>query len=142
MDPVEPFELAFHNLQVVATIEEKVDVGAGKMIKQPAEKVILNKCSGIFEPMTFNAIVGPSGCGKTTMLNLLSGRLLSTNLSLSGELLVNAERVYDINKFGQCIGYVMQEDLLLPTFSPRESFKFIADLRLPEVSSEDKYQRV
>lgn len=70
-------------------IEEKVDLGGGKSVKQPAEKLILNNCSGIFAPNTFNAIVGPSGCGKTTMLNLLSGRLLSTNLILDGKIYVN-----------------------------------------------------
>jgi ABC-type multidrug transport system ATPase subunit len=29
------------------------------------------------------------------------------------------------------VGYVMQEDLILPTFTPRETFKFITDMRLP-----------
>lgn len=108
LDTVQPFELKYENLNVTATIEEKIDIGGGKTITQPAEKVILNKCSGIFSPHTFNAIVGPSGCGKTTMLNLLSGRLLSTNLVLDGKIFVNGERVYNINQFGEYIGYVMQ----------------------------------
>lgn len=42
------------------------------------------------------------------MLNLLSGRLLSTNLVLDGKIFVNGERVYNINQFGEYIGYVMQ----------------------------------
>lgn len=36
------------------------------------------------------------------------------------------------------IGYVMQEDLLLPTFTPKETFRFIADMRLPNKTSEEK----
>jgi ABC-type multidrug transport system ATPase subunit len=32
------------------------------------------------------------------------------------------------------VGYVMQEDLMLPTFTPRETFKFIADMRMPDKS--------
>lgn len=51
----------------------------------------------MFSPNTFTAIVGPSGCGKTTLLNLLSGRLLSKNLTLSGNIEVNSYKVHDIN---------------------------------------------
>lgn len=36
------------------------------------------------------------------------------------------------------IGYVMQEDLMLPTFTPRETFRFIVDMRLPLKSEEQK----
>ena len=64
------------------------------------DKKIISDCSGIFSPNTFTAIVGPSGCGKTTLLNLLSGRLLSTNLKLSGQLFVNSKQVYDVNQHG------------------------------------------
>jgi ABC-type uncharacterized transport system YnjBCD ATPase subunit len=73
----------------------------------------------MFSPYTFTAIVGPSGCGKTTLLSLLSARLLANNLQLSGSLFVNQKQVYDINVYGDKIGYVMQEDLLFPTFTPR-----------------------
>ena len=48
LDTVQPFELKYENLNVTATVEEKVDIGGGKSIKQPAQKTILNKCSGIF----------------------------------------------------------------------------------------------
>lgn len=80
--------------------------------------------------------MGPSGCGKTTLLNLLSARLLSNNLTLSGEIFVNQRQVYDINVYGDRIGYVMQEDLLFPTFTPRECFTFIANMRLINLSEE------
>jgi ABC-type Fe3+/spermidine/putrescine transport system ATPase subunit len=53
------------------------------------DKLILRECSGKFSPNTFTAILGPSGCGKTTMLNLISGRLLSDNLELRGTLKIN-----------------------------------------------------
>ena len=77
VSPVQPFELKFSNINVVATVDEKVEIAPGKFKKEKVQKTILNKVSGIFAPNTFSAIVGPSGCGKTTMLNLLSGRLLS-----------------------------------------------------------------
>ena len=82
------------------------------------------------------AILGPSGSGKTTMLNLLSGRLLSKNLTLRGNIMINGKKVETMADYKSVIGYVMQEDLMLPTFTPRETFRFIADMRLPFKSDE------
>lgn len=81
------------------------------------------------------AILGPSGSGKTTMLNLLSGRLLSKNLSLKGRIKINGRLIDTMADYKSVVGYVMQEDLMLPTFSPRETFRFIADMRLPYKTS-------
>jgi ABC-type Fe3+/spermidine/putrescine transport system ATPase subunit len=78
------------------------------MDKHMVDKCILEDCSGIFSPGHVTAIVGPSGCGKTTLLNLLSARLLSTNLTLSGKLYVNQKEIFDVNVYGDKIGYVMQ----------------------------------
>lgn len=64
------------------------------------------------------------------MLNLLSGRLLSTNLTLHGNLFINGNQIHNVEKFKNLIGYVMQNDQLLATFTPRETFKFVADLKL------------
>lgn len=99
-------------------------------------RTILKKCSGKFIPKTFTAIVGPSGCGKTTMLNLLSGRLLSANLSLYGDIVINGNEVVNIHEYKTLIGYVMQDDLMMATFTPRETFEFIAKMRLPHKSEE------
>ncbi len=48
------------------------------------------------------SIIGPSGCGKSTLLNTIAGTLKGAHIE--GEIEVNAER----------IGYVFQEDTLLP----------------------------
>ena len=80
------------------------------------------------------AILGPSGSGKTTMLNLLSGRQLSKNLNLKGSIKINGKKVQTMAEYKGIVGYVMQEDLMLPTFTPRETFKFIADMRMPDKS--------
>jgi ABC-type multidrug transport system ATPase subunit len=82
--------------------------------------------------------MGPSGSGKTTMLNLLSGRLLSKNLVLRGEIKINGKLVNTMADYKSVIGYVMQEDLMLPTFTPRETFRFITDMRLPQKTDEEK----
>ena len=36
----------------------------------------------------------------------------------------------------------MQEDYMLPTFTPYEAFKFVTDLRLPDLTEEAKEERV
>lgn len=69
--------------------------------------------------MTVSAILGPSGSGKTTMLNLLSGRLLSKNLILKGRIIINGKPVETVADYKSVIGYVMQDDQMLPTFTPR-----------------------
>lgn len=79
--------------------------------------------------------MGPSGSGKTTMLNLLSGRQLSKNLTLKGRIKINGKEIDSMGEYKTSIGYVMQEDLMLPTFTPRETFRFITDMRLPQKTS-------
>jgi ABC-type multidrug transport system ATPase subunit len=72
------------------------------------------------------------------MLNLLSGRMTSTNLSLSGNIFINGSAVKNILEYKDFIGYVMQDDLMLATFTPYETFRFVADMRLPHKSDEEK----
>jgi ABC-type lipoprotein export system ATPase subunit len=68
----------------MASVDEVVTLENSEDQTVTVQKQILHNCEGIFSPGTFTAIVGPSGCGKTTLLNLMSGRLLSTNLTLEG----------------------------------------------------------
>ena len=84
LGPIQPFELLFKNLTVTAEVDEVIKDSNNKEKTVTITKRILNNCTGVFAPSIFTVIVGPSGCGKTTLLNLLSGRLLSTNLQLSG----------------------------------------------------------
>ena len=76
------------------------------------------------------------------MLNLLLGRLTSSNLELGGQLYVNGRAVDELTPYDNMIGYILQEDLLLATFTPRESFRFVADLRLIECNEEQKVEKV
>jgi ABC-type multidrug transport system ATPase subunit len=52
------------------------------------------------------------------MLNLISGRQMANNLELFGNLRINGELTHSVALFKTYIGYVMQEDFLLPTFTP------------------------
>jgi len=75
------------------------------------------------------AIMGASGSGKTSFLNVLGQRLgLSPGSKMTGEVKVNNRRL-EGNDFGKFGAFVQQDDILLETFSPEESFRFAAKLR-------------
>lgn len=52
------------------------------------------------------------------MLNLISGRQMSDNLEVIGNLRINGVSTKSIGMYKSFIGYVMQEDYMLPTFTP------------------------
>jgi len=137
--PIQPIDLQWKNLTVSADIKKKVLVD-GKKKTVIERKVILNDVSGTIKHGIFTAIMGPSGCGKTTLLNFLSARI-EHNLKIKGELRVNSQRVNDIEKIGNLVSFVQQDDILLGTVTPRELFTFTANLRLG-VSPEEKKKRV
>ncbi|XP_022919714.2 ATP-binding cassette subfamily G member 4-like [Onthophagus taurus] len=89
-------------------------------------KEILHSVSGKFSPGQLVAILGASGAGKTTLLNVLTGQLLS---GVSGEVLVNQEP-RNMRKFRKISAYLMQEDLLQPLLSVKESMTIAAHLKL------------
>mmetsp|Transcript_36401 Transcript_36401/g.55871 ORF Transcript_36401/g.55871 Transcript_36401/m.55871 type:complete len:91 (+) Transcript_36401:485-757(+) len=75
------------------------------------------------------AIMGASGSGKTSLLNILGQRLdLSRGSKVNGEILCNGRRV-NKGDFGKLGAFVMQDDILIETMTPFESFCFAARLR-------------
>lgn len=56
--------------------------------------------------------------------------------------MVNGEATDNIGNYKNYIGYVQQEDHMLPTFTPKEAFRFVVDLRLPNLSEKEKERRV
>lgn len=67
--------------------------------------------------------------------------MLSNNLTLSGKMMINGISVPNIDVIGNQIAYVMQDDILLGTFTPKEAFYFTASMRL-KVSEEEKWKKV
>lgn len=107
------------------------------------KKNILNDISGSLKGGEVCALMGPSGAGKTSLLNVLAGRVRSR-----GKVLVNGNILLDGlpvsgSSLWKRIAYVMQQDILTPTQTVRESLWFSANLRLPNTyTREDKQQMV
>eukprot|EP01083_Nonionella_stella_P157846 512927_1 len=99
---------------------------------------ILKDCSGRIYPGEILAILGPSGVGKTTLLNVLASRLRKhAKCELTGRVLLNG-RTYNSTTVKNVTGYVMQDDVLHPSLSPREAIELCAKFRLPKNSSRDQ----
>ena len=99
-------------------------------------KQILRGCSGTIRPGDLCAIMGPSGAGKSSLMNILAGRTRTRgSVEVKGKVMAN-DRPVDPLEFRSQIAYVMQEDALFATQTPREAFYFSARLRLPEAVSE------
>mmetsp|Transcript_122755 Transcript_122755/g.392412 ORF Transcript_122755/g.392412 Transcript_122755/m.392412 type:complete len:622 (-) Transcript_122755:512-2377(-) len=107
-------------------------LGFSVATKKAGRKEILKGMSGELLPGELTCILGPSGSGKTSLLNLLAGRVRKggkNSAEIPGEVKVNG-KVVDPTGMQQLFGYVMQDDALLGTMTPREILHFAARLRL------------
>lgn len=104
------------------------------------DKQILSGVQGAVKPGQVMAIMGASGAGKTSFLDLLARKNKSG--TPSGEFLVNGRFVPDA-AYRAVIGFVDQEDALMPTLTVYETILYSALLRLPrEMSAAAKDLRV
>lgn len=105
-------------------------------------KQILTNCNGFAKPGEMLAIMGASGSGKTSLLNILGERLdVSAGCKINKEIRANNIPVLK-GDFGKLGAFVMQDDILIETMTPYESFCFAARLRtnLPEQRVQAKAQ--
>jgi len=98
--------------------------------KRKVKKTLIKDANGELRPGEVTCIMGPSGAGKTTLLNILAGRL--NKGKVKGEILVNGVKLKHLgSKWSRLSAYIMQDDILHANLTPRESFWFSAQLRLP-----------
>jgi len=97
----------------------------------PGSTRILSDVSCAVEPRTLTAILGPSGCGKTSLLNVMAGRLFGRSRSwkLVGAVRYNGKPWKALSR--DLVGYVRQDDELLPYLTVEETLGYAAALRLP-----------
>ncbi|KIA75735.1 ABC transporter [Aspergillus ustus] len=101
---------------------------------------ILTGIQGAAQPGQITAIMGASGAGKTTFLDLLARK--NKRGITQGDFYVNGEKLAD-SEFKRMIGFVDQEDTMLPTLTVHETILTSALLRLPrDMSRSAKEQRV
>jgi ABC-type multidrug transport system ATPase subunit len=92
-------------------------------------KQILFNLQGYAKPKEILAIMGGSGSGKTTTLNIFAQRLkVLAGAKFDGEVKVNNRQLNE-SSFGKVGAYVLQDDILVATMSPRECFTFACQLR-------------
>ncbi|KAI0546473.1 hypothetical protein F4679DRAFT_410622 [Xylaria curta] len=103
-------------------------------------KPILTDIRGIAHPGEITAIMGASGAGKTSFLDILARK--NKRGHFSGDFYVNGEKVNDAD-FKSVVGFVDQEDTMLPTLTVHETILTSALLRLPRhMGRSAKEQRV
>ncbi|XP_062230570.1 ABC transporter G family member 1-like [Phragmites australis] len=81
------------------------------------------------------AVMGASGSGKSTLVDALAGRIARE--SLHGSVALNGEPLHG-RRLRAIAAYVMQDDLLYPMLTVRETLLFAAEFRLPRALSPDK----
>ncbi|KAJ4004962.1 hypothetical protein NW752_011476 [Fusarium irregulare] len=114
------------------------DLVSSKFNTAPKMKPLLHSVSADLQPGTLTAIIGGSGSGKTTLLNTVAERVLSSRLTQQGVATFNGRvGVHSVRH-----AYVMQQDILLPTLTVRETLRYSADLRLPPSTTSEERHRV
>jgi ABC-type sugar transport system ATPase subunit len=89
---------------------------------------ILENVMGSVKSGQVMAIMGPSGAGKSTLLDILARK--QKQGVVEGRVLINGREVDDAT-FMNVMGFVDQEDTLMPTLTVYETVLYSALLRLP-----------
>ncbi|CDR36421.1 CYFA0S01e01332g1_1 [Cyberlindnera fabianii] len=101
-------------------------------------KTVLHTTSFDLPKGSLMAIIGGSGSGKTTLLNVLADRTgVSSTLSKTGDVLYNGGSLESVRN-----AYVLQQDVLSPNLTCRETLQYAAELRLPDSTTHEERSRL
>jgi len=146
LSDVDPVDVQVRNLAVTVDISPST-ISLSKYLPRKRSrdgtpkaqsKEILHSVSASMPAGTLTAIIGGSGSGKTTMLNTMAERMTSGRISVGGTTRFNGMK--GVNSVRTA--YVMQQDVLLPTLTVRETLRYSADLRLPPPTTEAERRKV
>lgn len=101
-------------------------------------KTVLDSVDASMPSGSLTAIIGSSGSGKTSLLNSMAGRMSLSRATVSGATTFNGNT--DIESVRSA--YVMQEDVLIPTLTVRETLRYSADLRLPPPTTQEERRAI
>ncbi|EAU34929.1 conserved hypothetical protein [Aspergillus terreus NIH2624] len=101
-------------------------------------KTVLEGVDASMPRGSITAIIGSSGSGKTSLLNLMAGRMGMTKATVAGTTTFNG----DANIARVRSAYIMQEDVLIPTLTVRETLRYSADLRLPPPTTPEERRQI
>lgn len=96
---------------------------------------LLKGVSGTVKRGSLLAVMGSSGAGKSTFVRVLMGKLKHT----SGAVYINGVPK-GMAGFKKIIGYVPQDDVVLPELTVRENLLHSARVRLPRPWTESEFQ--
>ncbi|KAI6855134.1 hypothetical protein KC323_g8496 [Hortaea werneckii] len=88
---------------------------------------ILQQITGSIPRGSCWGIMGPSGAGKSTLVNVLMGKIKTS----SGTIKINGCAKATTREYRKVIGYVPQDDILVPELTIRENILHSARCRLP-----------
>ena len=102
--------------------------GYNKLTYQPkgVPRPILQNVTGSIKRGTLTAVMGGSGAGKSTFVNVLMGKTQYT----SGSVTIN-QIPGKMKRYKKLIGYVPQDDIVLPELTVYENILHSARIRLP-----------
>ena len=105
----------------------------GVAVRFTGPRDVLSRTSLTVRPGEFVTLLGPSGCGKSTLLNLTAGTLRPRE----GSIHFDGKLVVAVN---QGVGYVTQEDTMLPWLSLAANVGL--PLRMRRVRRAEAHERV
>lgn len=100
-------------------------------------------CDGAYlraRPGRVTAILGPAGCGKTVFLSLLNGSLVPTE----GKVRIGKsfDPAQDRRLLRDFVGYVPQDDTLIPDLTVRQSLHYRLRLKFPDMSESIRHRLI
>lgn len=101
-------------------------------VKVNNKKPILQNISLSIPAGSVMAIIGGSGSGKTSLLNVMANRMKSSNLEITGTILYNNSSSLKTVRNS----FLLQQDILQPQLTCRETLRYAADLRLPATTTQ------
>ncbi|WZY87876.1 hypothetical protein YC2023_044611 [Brassica napus] len=138
--PAVPFVLAFNNLEYSVTLRQRFG-SSSTSVKTLLEDVSGEACDG-----DILAVLGASEAGKSMLIDALAGRVAKESLRATpmvGSVTLNGDNVLQSSLLKVISAYVMQDDLLFPMLTVKETLMFASEFRLPRsLSKSKKMERV